>query len=80
MQIPVWVKDTAERAGWTFAAAFVSAAGYSAGVHVEDIHWVAALDVALGATIFSTLKSTLVAHIPVGQPGTASSIKLDTVA
>lgn len=77
MQVPVWVKDTAERAGWTFAAAFVGAAGYQAGAHVEDIHWVAALDIAAVATVFSTLKSSIVAHLPVGEPRTASSIKLD---
>lgn len=76
MQVPVWVRDTAERAAWTFVAAFIAAAGFSAGSHIEDIHWVAALNIALVATVFSTLKSAVVSHIPVGQPGTASAISL----
>lgn len=77
MTVPVWVKDTLERAGWTFVASFIGAAGYQAGAHVEDIHWVAALDIAAVATLFSSLKSGLVAHLPVGEPGTASAVKLD---
>jgi hypothetical protein len=78
MQVPVWVKDTAERAGWTFVASFIGAAGYQVGAHFEDINWVASLDVAAVATVFSTLKSTIVAHTPLGDPGTASSVKLTT--
>lgn len=74
--IPVWVRDTAERAWWTFAATFLAAAGYQAGAHIEDINWVAALDVSAVATLFSTVKSSVVAHLPIGTDGTASSINL----
>lgn len=78
-KIPPIVQDVLERAGWTFVATFVAAAEYTAGMHVEDIKWLASADVALGAAIFSTLKSIVVTKLPIGTPGTASAVKLDNL-
>lgn len=70
-------KDTGERAFWTFIGAFLVAAGYTSGMRLEDIDWVASADIALAATIFSSLKSVVVGKLPVGTPGTASAVQLD---
>ena len=77
MKLPTWVKDTAERAWWTFLATFLGAAGYQSGVTFETVNWLAAVEIAAVATIFSTIKSTVVSHIPLGEPGTASAVKLE---
>lgn len=80
-QLPSWVRDTLERAWWTFLAAFIAATGYQVGMSPEElahVNWAGSAAIAAGATVFSMAKSALIAHTNLGDPGTASAVKLDT--
>jgi Putative lactococcus lactis phage r1t holin len=76
--VPVWVKDTAERAARTFAQSFLAVAGYTGiGSHFDSVQWVDSANVAAVATIFSLLMSFVATAAPIGQPGTASTVDLE---
>lgn len=76
--LPKWVRDTAERAWWTFLGTFIVVSGYQSGTSLSHVDWVTSLDLSLATTLFSTAKSAVVAHLKVGDPGTAGSVKLNT--
>lgn len=79
-QLPSWLRDTLERAWWTFLGTFVVVSGYQTGTSLQLSHvdWLLTLDLSLGTTVFSTAKSAIVAHTKLGTEGTASAVKLQT--
>ena len=78
MKLPTWVRDTAERAWWTFLGTFLVVSGWQTGTALEHVDWVTSLELSLATTVFSTIKSAVVAHTSLGDPGTASAVKLES--
>lgn len=71
MTIPSFVQDLAERAGKTFAQAFLAAAGVSGAMaDFHSVPWVHAGEVGVVAVVFSMLTS--LASLKIGNSGTAS--------
>jgi hypothetical protein len=71
MSVSPFVQDLAERAGKTFAQAFLAAAGVAGAVNdFGSVPWVHAGEVGLVAVVFSFLTS--LASLKLGNSGTAS--------
>lgn len=79
MKLPTWVRDTAERAWWTFLGTFLVVSGWQTGTTLQHVDWLTSLELSLATTVFSTIKSAVVAHTSLGEPGTASAVKLEDV-
>lgn len=78
MHIPVWLKDTLERAARTFVQSFLAVAGYTGvGSGFADIKWLDSLQIAAVATVFSLLMAFAASASNIGTEGTASLVKLE---
>lgn len=78
MALPVWARDTLDRAWRTWVQTFLGAAGYT-GIETrfDQVAWLAAAQIATIATIFAFLMALLATTAPVGQPGTAAFVSLE---
>lgn len=71
MNVPAWVIDAGERAGKTFAQAFLAAAGVAGtSSDFHSVPWIHATEIGVVAVVFSILTS--LASLNVGTKGTAS--------
>lgn len=77
LKLPSWLRDTLERAWWTFLGTFVVVSGWQSGITFQHVDWVTSLDLSLMTTLFSTLKSAVISHTKLGEPGTASAVTLE---
>lgn len=71
MNLPSWAIDAGERAGKTFAQAFLAVVGVSSGVSdFSSVQWIHAAEVGAVAVVLSFLTS--LASLKIGNSGTAS--------